>query len=66
MNGVVTPNEVRHNYDYAPLPDGNELRAINVSPELARQNERDKAVDDKREKKPTKTDDMSVVDDNKK
>lgn len=41
MNGIKTPNEARAEYDMPPHPDGDELRAINVSPEMMRQNERD-------------------------
>ena len=45
MNGIKTPNEARKQYGMKPHPDGDELRAINVSPELAKEN-----------KKPQKTD----------
>ena len=42
MNGIFTPNEGREAYDKPPLPDGDELRAINVSPDV---------MDDKKEPK---------------
>lgn len=41
MNGIKTPNEVREEYGYKPLPDGDVLRPINVSPEIVRQDKRD-------------------------
>lgn len=40
MNGILTPNEGRKEYDLPPLPGGDELRPINVSPEMMRDNER--------------------------
>lgn len=41
MNGFKTPNEIREEYNLPPIEGGDELRAINVSPEIMRQNERD-------------------------
>ena len=41
MNGAKTPNEVREEYKLPPLPGGDVLMPINVSPDIARQNERD-------------------------
>jgi len=41
MNGAKTPNEVREDYKLPPLSGGDELRPINVSPDLVRQSERD-------------------------
>lgn len=38
MNGIITPNEARKEYNRKPLPDGDQLRAINVSPEMMREN----------------------------
>ena len=45
MNGIITPNEARKEYNRKPLPDGDALRAINVSPDLARQNKADSGGD---------------------
>lgn len=41
MNGIYTPNEGRDEYDMPPVSGGDKLRPINVSPEAARQSERD-------------------------
>lgn len=41
MNGIATPNEARDDYKLPPLPGGDKLVPINVSPEVMRQNERD-------------------------
>ena len=41
MNGFKTPNEIRDEYNLPPIEGGDELRAINVSPDIMRQNERD-------------------------
>jgi len=40
MNGFKTPNEIRKDYNLPPVAGGDELRAINVSPEMMRDNER--------------------------
>ena len=45
MNGIITPNEARKEYNRKPLPDGDELRAINVSPEIMRQQRADQGND---------------------
>ena len=50
MNGIATPNERRKLHNMPPHPDGNELRAINVSPELMRDNKANSG-DDERESK---------------
>jgi len=47
MNGIKTPNESRKDYGLPPLPGGDELRAINVSPELMRDNEREAGTAEK-------------------
>jgi len=38
MNGILTPNEGREEYDRPPLPGGDELRPINVSPDVIQEN----------------------------
>ncbi len=50
MNGIITPNEVRKEYNRKPLPGGDELETMNVSPDLARENKA-KSGDDDRSKK---------------
>lgn len=47
MNGFITPNEVRKNYNYPPDADAmsDKLRPINVSPEVMRQSSRDSGKD---------------------
>lgn len=37
QGGALTPNEVRDNYDYASVPEGDKLTPINVSPQLREQ-----------------------------
>lgn len=41
MNGILTPNEGRDEYNLPPVEGGDELRPINVSPEMMRDNARD-------------------------
>jgi HK97 family phage portal protein len=45
MNGFKTPNEVRLEYNLPPHPDGNDLRPINVSPDMMRENTRESGGD---------------------
>jgi HK97 family phage portal protein len=47
MTGVITPNEARKKYDLPPLAGGDELRPINVSPEIAREESRQDGTADK-------------------
>lgn len=41
MNGIMTPNEGREEFDLQPVDGGDELRPINVSPDIMRQQERE-------------------------
>ena len=47
MNGIWTPNEARAEYKMPPIAGGDKLRAINVSPEIMRQNKRDDGTAEK-------------------
>ena len=47
MNGIKTPNEARKEYGLPPLEGGDELRPINVSPEMMRENRAGSGDDDR-------------------